>query len=197
MRDRSRRVPGSQFPEDAEPGIKPGEQGSGGRVIEIVEVTEEYIERLHAAIDAVARERRFLARTEMPPLDSFKERINHHIQMGSPQSVAVCQGRVIGWCDISLNEKPAFAHCGNLGIGVLPSHRGQGIGTGLMRTILERAKEVRLERVELDVFESNQAAIGLYRKFGFEVEGRKVRAVKIDCRYENLLSMALFLKGRL
>ena len=45
-------------------------------------------------------------------------------------------------------------------------------------------------RIELTVRETNVNAISLYKKLGFETEGLHRKAIRIEGRYENLLSMA-------
>jgi RimJ/RimL family protein N-acetyltransferase len=45
-------------------------------------------------------------------------------------------------------------------------------------------------RIELTVREANINAIALYKNFGFETEGLHRKAVRIEGRYENTLSMA-------
>jgi hypothetical protein len=45
----------------------------------------------------------------------------------------------------------------------------------------------------LDVFTVNEAAIGLYKSFGFEIEGMKKKVRKIDGKYYDDLCMALLL----
>ena len=50
-----------------------------------------------------------------------------------------------------------------------------------------------VSRIELSVFERNQRAVQLYRKFGFEVEGRRRRAIFRDGEYLDDLIMALLL----
>jgi ribosomal-protein-alanine N-acetyltransferase len=53
-------------------------------------------------------------------------------------------------------------------------YQGQGLGQLLLYTLLEiAATERKLERATLEVRESNQAALSLYQKFGFEVLGRR------------------------
>ena len=50
--------------------------------------------------------------------------------------------------------------------------QGQGVGTALMEAAIELADRwLGLSRLELTVFADNEAAIHLYRKFGFDVEG--------------------------
>jgi putative acetyltransferase len=63
-------------------------------------------------------------------------------------------------------------HSADLGIGVHDDHVGQGIGTALMAALIDSADNwLDLKRIELTVFADNEAAIGLYAKFGFEREG--------------------------
>lgn len=87
-------------------------------------------------------------------------------------------------------------HRGRLGIGVLASCRGQGIGEALLRAALEwAAAEPELERVELSVFAHNQRALNLYRKLGFEEEGRSPRAFKLaDGTYYDDVQMIRWVK---
>jgi putative acetyltransferase len=50
-----------------------------------------------------------------------------------------------------------------------------------------------VQRVQFDVYARNEAALGLYRKFGFEIEGRHKRAYFKGGEYIDSLSMALLL----
>lgn len=71
-----------------------------------------------------------------------------------------------------VNKKRSL-HIGTFGISVAQEHRGEGIGYTLMETILEEAKKLEwLRIVELDVFGNNEAAVSLYKKFGFKEAGR-------------------------
>jgi ribosomal protein S18 acetylase RimI-like enzyme len=45
--------------------------------------------------------------------------------------------------------------------------RGQGLGAALVEAALARARERGCRRVELDTSEDNEAALGLYHRFGF------------------------------
>lgn len=68
-----------------------------------------------------------------------------------------------------------FAHVfSDLTIVVRPGFQGRGIGKLLFGTLMEEIEEKHPEilRVELIARESNEKAIGFYKKFGFKVEGR-------------------------
>jgi ribosomal protein S18 acetylase RimI-like enzyme len=114
-----------------------------------------------------------------------------NITEGLPQFVVLMDGQIVGWCDILPNaRKTVQAHCGTLGMGLLPKYRGRGIGRNLIRRSIDAALALGLTRIDLTVRESNVNAIALYKAVGFETEGVHRKAVRIEGRYENVLSMA-------
>jgi [ribosomal protein S18]-alanine N-acetyltransferase len=60
-----------------------------------------------------------------------------------------------------------------LNIAVQFGKRRSGVGTALLRAILEVFREQKAGRVFLEVRESNAAAISFYQKHGFRVIGRR------------------------
>ena len=159
--------------------------------VEIVPITHDHIDGFHRTLDFVARERRYLAFLEAPPIEATRAFVLDNIKRRCPQYVAVLAGQVVGWCDVTTKERPVHLHSGVLGMGLLPPFRGRGIGTDLIRSVLAAARTAGLHRVELTVREANIGAIGLYRKVGFEVEGLHRDAVQVDGVYENVVSMAV------
>src|SRR5258706_8024590 len=151
---------------------------------QVVPIAEQQIEGFRAVLDAVARERRYLAFLEAPPLEQSRQFVRRNITKGYPHCVALLGSRIIGWCDVLPVERPTKAHGGVLGVGVLGEHRGSGIGTALIRATLERARAAGLTRIELTVREGNVRARGLYEKLGFRHEGLKRNAVRVDGKYE-------------
>lgn len=161
--------------------------------IEIIPIAAEHIQDFWSAVDSVARERQYLAFLEGPPIHSTIAFVLGNIQGNWPHFIAMHEGRLIGWCDITPLDRPVFAHTGTLGIGVLTAYRGLGIGKKLLQTALQKAQQKGLTRIELSVREKNKAALALYKKFGFQIEGIHKKAVCIEGKYENHISMALLL----
>lgn len=159
--------------------------------LEILPITLDHIEGFWAAVDSVSRERHYLAFLEGPAINTTKEYVQRNIEGDWPHFVAVSDGKVIGWCDITPLDRPVYAHVGSLGIGVLAPYRGKGIGKALMKAALLKAKNKGLTRIELTVREKNSTAISLYKKMGFEQEGIHKNGVRIDGIYENHVFMAL------
>ena len=161
--------------------------------VEIVPITQDHIEGFHRTLDFVARERRYLAFLEAPPIEATRAFVLGNIKRGCPQYVAVSAADVVGWCDVTPKDRPVYSHAGVLGMGLLPRFRGRGIGTNLIRSALATARIVGLHRVELTVREANIGAIELYKKVGFEIEGLQRDAVRVDGADENVICMAVLL----
>jgi len=161
--------------------------------VEIVPIAQDHIESFHRALDIVARERRYLAFLEAPPIESTRAFILNNIEHGYPQLVALSAGEIVGWCDVIPKTRPIYAHGGVLGIALLPQFRRQGLGERLIRQSLAAARALGLHRVELTVRENNASAIELYRKVGFAIEGLQRDAARVDDAYENVVAMAVLL----
>ena len=105
--------------------------------------------------------------------------------------VALHQGQVIGSIGLEQFSRIRRSHAGSFGMGVLPAWQGKGVGSKLLATALDIADNwMNLQRVELAVYADNEAAIGLYRKFGFETEGLFRDYAVRDGRLVDTLSMA-------
>lgn len=87
--------------------------------------------------------------------------------------VAVAGDRVVGMVSVeTFPNRPRRKHVGAIGICVHDDWQGKGIGTALMRAIIDLADNwLNLRRLELEVYADKEAAISLYERMGFEVEG--------------------------
>ena len=146
-------------------------------------------------LDIVARERLYIEMLEAPELDQLELFQTRMIAADLPVYYALEGQQVLGWADICPPANPRLAHRGYLGMGLLPEARGQGLGQQLLAAALNHARtRTTLEKVELLVFTSNVAAIGLYRKFGFTEIGIIRQFRKLDGVYFDCLEMELFLR---
>lgn len=159
--------------------------------IDIRPIESNQIEDFHALVDSVARERRYLAFLEAPPIESTREYVGRMIAHGLPQFLAWDGGRAVGWCDVVRMSRPVQAHAGILGMGLLPDYRGKGYGRALIERTLKAAWDCGLIRVELDVYADNEPAIALYESVGFEREGLLRKSVLIDGDYKDSVAMAI------
>jgi ribosomal protein S18 acetylase RimI-like enzyme len=85
--------------------------------------------------------------------------------------VAAAGAEIVG----SLHVEVSRFGFGEIGMTVAREWRGRGVGSALMSAAIEWAREHDLHKLSLGVFAHNDAAIGLYRKYGFVEEGRRVK----------------------
>jgi putative acetyltransferase len=104
--------------------------------------------------------------------------------------VALLDGQIVG--DIGLvPAKGRRAHVATIGMGVHDDFIRRGIGRALLGEAIAIADEwLNLRRLELTVYADNEAAIGLYTSFGFEVEGMMVQYAFRGGIFVDALSMA-------
>lgn len=86
--------------------------------------------------------------------------------------VADVDGTAVGiitlWLESTINKQ----HVGSIGMMVAPAYWGRGIGSQLMQAVVDLADEwLPIKRLELDVNTDNPAAVRLYQKYGFIIEG--------------------------
>ena len=103
---------------------------------------------------------------------------------GNPNSimlVAFDEGELVGTGAVSVvSGRERFAHRREIAISVRKDYWGKGIGSGLMNLLMDFCRKNGAESVELEVRSDNEAAISLYKKFGFEKIGRNEKFFKIN-----------------
>lgn len=159
--------------------------------VSIVPTREAHFEGLYAALDIVAREKRYLAFLQAPPRHEAFAFYRNIIAGNLCQLVALRDGAVVGWCDVLPLWGEARAHVGVLGIAVVPAARSAGIGAQLMERTIAAAWARGLTRIELTVRADNANAKALYERFGFVVEGLHRRGFRVDDEYFDSYAMAL------
>lgn len=143
-----------------------------------------------AAVDTVARERKYIALVEAPPIEQVRAFVARNVERCYPQIVAVADGDVVGWRNVPPASRAVSAHAGDLFMGLVPDFRGQGFGERLLRQAIQAADVFGFRRIELGVFATNIAAAALYRKVGFVEEGIKRMAILVDGTYHDEIIMA-------
>lgn len=74
--------------------------------------------------------------------------------------------KIVGYSFV--NRVPIFNNCGYLGIALLDSYQGRGLGKKLMRSILHFCLQEGISEIYLNVYLDNLSAIALYEKLGFK-----------------------------
>lgn len=138
--------------------------------IAVAEVSD--LEALVDLYEMVAAEGKWIA-GELP-VDRDERVARWRSQLGVPGTVQLLarrdQGQLIG--SLSVNVQRGIA---DLGMMVHRDWRGRGVGSALMRTAIEWAREQAAHKMVLTVWPHNASARALYRRFGFQDEALFLR----------------------
>ena len=106
--------------------------------------------------------------------------------------LAELKGEIIANLNCRGGSRKATKHAVTLGMSVSKEWRNRGIGSILLQHAIDWARENPfVSRIELNVFVENTAAIHLYSKFGFQIEGLRRKSIFRDGKYHDDYLMAL------
>lgn len=109
------------------------------------------------------------------------ERQARRIWMELPNETWVAEeaGRLLGTYYIKTNQGGGGDHVCNCGYMVAPEARGRGLATTMCRHSQARALELGFDAMQFNfVVATNEAAVRLWQKLGFDVVGRLPRAFR-------------------
>lgn len=113
-----------------------------------------------------------------------------------PVMVAVADGQVVGFGSLNVfNPRKAYDHVADFSIYVERSWRGKGVGSRLLRALIQRAGHIGYHKLVLSAFPFNQGGVALYKKFGFRVVGIYQEQGLLDGRWVDTIIMEKLLEG--
>ncbi|MEN1937924.1 GNAT family N-acetyltransferase [Paenibacillus sp. 102] len=104
------------------------------------------------------------------------------------------ENRLLGVVTLLTEQKAAYQHKGHL-VAMYVDHqsRGKGLAKGLIRALIEKARELEIEQINLGVVSDNEVAKKLYQSMGFTTYGIENKALKMNGIYRDDELMVLFL----
>lgn len=125
----------------------------------------------------------------------FKERIANLSKSENGKYIVIESGdKIIGHALLDPFKLEVTSHAADLTIAVHEGSQRIGASRALLSNLIEWARQnPKVEKIMLHVRSSNTAAIALYQKFGFVVEGVRVKQIKLgEGVYLDNIAMALW-----
>jgi RimJ/RimL family protein N-acetyltransferase len=136
----------------------------------ILPLGPERVEEFLDVLETVAAEGKWIG-TEAP-IDRAERssRLSEGIEDGTNvMFIAEVDGRVVGGA--GLHQMTRHTGLFDLGMMILEEWRRRGIGSALVRHLIDAARDRNAYKISLQVWPHNEAAIALYERFGFVKEG--------------------------
>ena len=95
--------------------------------------------------------------------------------------LAFLNDKIAGIVNITADQRKRVRHIGDLFIVIGKKYWNNGLGSFLLEEVIEWAQASGiLRRLQLTVQTRNRAAVHLYQKYGFIIEGRQERGAYIE-----------------
>ena len=152
------------------------------------------LETLHRGIYA---EGRWFVGDSAPTTETLRGRLRalapeRSLYLVAAETGGPGSGKLQGWLELHRLTPQKLAHVAVLTLAVGSAFRRQGVSGALLAHAYPWAREVGVLKVQLSVRAGNGAALSLYEREGFELEGRERNQV-FDDGFEDNLLMAKFL----
>jgi L-amino acid N-acyltransferase YncA len=93
-----------------------------------------------------------------------------------PRWVARASDAVLGWAALSpVSDRCAYAGVTEVSLYVGAEHRGRGVGTALLRALIEGSEQEGIWTLQAGVLPENEGSLRLLEREGFRVVGRRKR----------------------
>lgn len=112
--------------------------------------------------------------------------------------VAVIDNRIVGYSRCEGTNLKRLLHRVEFGVCVIKEYWGYSIGKNLLQESISWADSVNIKKMTLNVLETNNKAIELYKSHGFEIEGiLKQDKLLADGKFYNTIVMGRFKEDKI
>ncbi|WP_078381459.1 GNAT family N-acetyltransferase [Sutcliffiella halmapala] len=110
--------------------------------------------------------------------------------------VAEQDHHIVGMLNARRGSRKRVEHICHFGISIQEAYCNNGLGKRMIQILLDWAtQDPQIEKVSLEVFSHNDRGIHLYKKLGFNMEGKKEKHAKFeDGTYADEYVMGQFVK---
>jgi putative acetyltransferase len=151
----------------------------------------------YMAVYRIYTQPRVVAGTLQLPFISAEKRRRQLAEPGDGRYplVALVNGEVVGHLNLqTFPHSPRRKHVATFGMGVHDAWQGKGVGSALVAAAIDFAgRWLNISRMELSVYVDNEPAVHLYKKFGYEIEGRRRNYAFRGGEYADVYDMAKLL----
>jgi len=104
--------------------------------------------------------------------------------------VAKNNNEVIGWAALTpVSNRCVYAGVAEVSVYVSSTHKGNGIGSKLLKALIDASEANGIWTLQAGIFPENQASIHLHKKFGFRIIGIREKIGQMNGVWRNTTLM--------
>lgn len=146
-------------------------------------MTELDQERVLAIYESAIHSRNSTFETEVPSWEVWNKR-----HLLNCRFVACMNEKVVGWIVLSqVSFREAYKGVAEVSVYVDPKYHGKGIGSLLMKALIETSEEEGFWTLQANIFPTNTESIKLHEKFGFTIVGVRKKIAQLDGVWKDIV----------
>jgi RimJ/RimL family protein N-acetyltransferase len=145
-------------------------------MIDICSFHARHYDDLIATINAVCAERQWMETTSFELTPAWQHAFLKSDCACHKLLVAVHNSQCIGWCRAFPSQDRLAIE---LGVGLLAAYRDMGIGTNMVKQLIEWANAQKFQHIKITTRQDNQRAIHLFGMYGFVQIGEQDRWLRM------------------
>lgn len=119
--------------------------------------------------------------TEVPDYETWIKKFHGHLLW-----VAILDGKVIGWAGLQpVSVRKVYEGVVEVTIYIHNQFAGKGIGTSLMKHLIEKSEKAGIWTLYASIFAENTASIRLHVTHGFREIGYREKIAQLDGKWRN------------
>ena len=100
--------------------------------------------------------------------------------------IATLDGKVAGWAALSLvSKRKVYSGVAEVTVYVSPDYKGMGIGSTLLKSLIEASEAAGFWTLTAHIFPENKASIALHIKHGFRIMGVHEKIAKCNGNWQD------------
>jgi L-amino acid N-acyltransferase YncA len=102
--------------------------------------------------------------------------------------VAILEDQIVGWAALSpISRRCVYAGVAEVSVYVSQKYNRRGIGSALMKSLIEQSEEHDIWTLQSGVFPENIPSIHLHKKYGFREVGIRERIGRLDGAWRDVV----------
>lgn len=114
----------------------------------------------------------------------------NHSTLSTCRLIVEINGEVVGWAALSpVSDRCVYEGVAEVSVYISMSHNGRGLGTALLKELVETSEKEGIWTLQAGIFPENKASISIHKRNGFVILGTRKKIGKLKNTWRDVVLM--------